>query len=259
MKRIALSLALLAASIGAAQAETLKIAVVPVPHAEILEFLKPDLAKQGVELEVKVFTDYIQPDRQVDEGRLDANYFQSKPYYEAYQKDRPSSDQVPIVAVHIEPFGAYSSKVKSVAELQDGATVAIPNDPTNSGRALLLIAKQGLITLKDPSNIMATAADITSNPKHLKFKELEAAMLPRVLGQVDMALINANYALEAKLKPHKDALFIESAESPYANYLYVRRDKANDPAVQKLGALLNSPQVKQFILERYHGDVVPAF
>jgi len=234
VKRIALSLALLAASIGAAHAETLKIAVVPVPHAEILEFLKPELAKQGVELEVKVFTDYIQPDRQVDEGRLDANYFQSKPYYEAYKKDRPSSDQVPVVAVHIEPFGAYSSKVKSVAELKDGATVAIPNDPTNSGRALLLIAKQGLITLKDPSNIMATAADITSNPKHLKFKELEAAMLPRVLGQVDMALINANY-------------------------LYVRRDKANDPAVQKLGALLNSPQVKQFILERYHGDVVPAF
>nr|WP_189662472.1 MULTISPECIES: MetQ/NlpA family ABC transporter substrate-binding protein [Pseudomonas] len=250
---------MLAATLGTAQAETLKIAVVPVPHAEILEFLKPELAKQGVELEVKVFTDYIQPDRQVDEGRLDANYFQSKPYYEAYQKDRPSSDQVPVVAVHIEPFGAYSSKIKSVAELQDGATVAIPNDPTNSGRALLLIAKQGLITLKDPSNIMATAADITSNPKHLKFKELEAAMLPRVLGQVDMALINANYALEAKLVPHKDALFIESAESPYANYLYVRRDKANDPAVQKLGALLNSPQVKAFILDRYHGDVVPAF
>jgi len=259
VKRIALSLALLAATLGTAKAETLKIAVVPVPHAEILEFLKPELAKQGVELEVKVFTDYIQPDRQVDEGRLDANYFQSKPYYEAYQKDRPSSDQVPVVAVHIEPFGAYSSKIKSVAELQNGATVAIPNDPTNSGRALLLIAKQGLITLKDPSNIMATAADITSNPKHLKFKELEAAMLPRVLGQVDMALINANYALEAKLVPHKDALFIESAESPYANYLYVRRDKANDPAVQKLGALLNSPQVKAFILDRYHGDVVPAF
>ncbi|WP_369987114.1 MetQ/NlpA family ABC transporter substrate-binding protein [Pseudomonas xanthosomatis] len=259
MKRIALSLALLAASISAAHAETLKIAVVPVPHAEILEFLKPELSKQGVELEVKVFTDYIQPDRQVDEGRLDANYFQSKPYYEAYKKDRPSSDQVPVVAVHIEPFGAYSSKVKSVAELKNGATVAIPNDPTNSGRALLLIAKQGLITLKDPSNIMATAADITSNPKHLKFKELEAAMLPRVLGQVDMALINANYALEAKLVPHKDALFIESSESPYANYLYVRRDKANDPAVQKLGSLLNSPQVKQFILERYHGDVVQAF
>lgn len=258
IKRLALSLALLAA-MGTASAETLKIAVVPIPHAEILEFLKPELAKQGVTLDVKVFSDYIQPDRQVDEGRLDANYFQSKPYYDAYKKDRPDSDQVPVVAVHIEPFGAYSKKIKSIAELQDGATVAIPNDPTNSGRALLLMAKQGLITLKDPSNIMATAGDITSNPKHLKFKELEAAMLPRVLNQVDMALINANYALEAKLEPHKDALFIESSESPYANYLYVRRDKANDPAVQKLGALLNSPQVKQFILDRYHGDVVPAF
>jgi len=259
VKRLALSLALLASSISFAQAETLKIAVVPVPHAEILEFLKPELAKQGVELEVKVFSDYIQPDRQVDEGRLDANYFQSKPYYDAYKKDRPNSDQVPVVAVHIEPFGAYSKKIKSISELEDGATVAIPNDPANSGRALLLIAKQGLITLKDPNNIMATAADITSNPKHLTFKELEAAMLPRVLGQVDLALINANYALEAKLEPHKDALFIESSESPYANYLYVRRDKEKDPAVQKLAALLNSPQVKQFILDRYHGDVVPAF
>jgi D-methionine transport system substrate-binding protein len=259
LKRVALSVALLVAAMGSAYADTLKIAVVPVPHAEILEFLKPELAKEGVTLDVKVFSDYIQPDRQTDEGLLDANYFQSKPYYEAYKKDRPDSDQVPIVAVHIEPFGAYSKKIKSISELEDGATIAIPNDPTNSGRALLLIARQGLITLKDPDNIMATRLDIVSNPKHLKFQELEAAMLPRVLNQVDLALINANYALEAKLEPHKDALFIESSESPYANYLYVRRDKANDPAVVKLGALLNSPQVKQFILERYHGDVVPAF
>ncbi|WAH55149.1 MetQ/NlpA family ABC transporter substrate-binding protein [Pseudomonas silvicola] len=259
MKRIVLSAALLVAAMGNAYAETLKIAVVPVPHAEILEFLKPELAKEGVTLDVKVFSDYVQPDRQVDEGQLDANYFQSKPYYDAYKKDRPSSDQVPIVAVHIEPFGAYSKKIKTIAELKDGATVAIPNDPANSGRALLLIAKQGLITLKDPNNIMATQQDIVGNPRHLKFKELEAAMLPRVLNQVDLALINANYALEAKLVPHQDALFIEGSQSPYANYLYVRRDKANDPAVQKLGALLNSPQVKQFILERYHGDVVPAF
>jgi D-methionine transport system substrate-binding protein len=259
LKRVALSVALLVAAMGSAYADTLKIAVVPVPHAEILEFLKPELAKEGVTLDVKVFSDYIQPDRQTDEGLLDANYFQSKPYYEAYKKDRPDSDQVPIVAVHIEPFGAYSKKIKSISELEDGATIAIPNDPTNSGRALLLIARQGLITLKDPDNIMATRLDIVSNPKHLKFKELEAAMLPRVLNQVDLALINANYALEAKLEPHKDALFIESSESPYANYLYVRRDKANDPAVVKLGALLNSPQVKQFSLERYHGDVVPAF
>ncbi len=259
MKRVILSVALLVAAMGTAYAETLKIAVVPIPHAEILEFLKPELAKEGVTLDVKIFADYVQPDRQVDEGALDANYFQSKPYYDAYKKDRPDSDQVPVVAVHIEPFGAYSKKIKTIAELKDGATIAIPNDPTNSGRALLLIAKQGLITLKDPSNIMATRKDIVSNPKHLKFQELEAAMLPRVLNQVDLALINANYALEAKLEPHKDALFIESADSPYANYLYVRRDKLNDPAVQKLGKLLNSPQVKQFILQRYHGDVVPAF
>ena len=261
MKKVLLFTALAAAlTAGFAQAnEKLVVAATPIPHAEILELIKPTLAKEGVDLEIKVFTDYVQPNVQVAEKRLDANYFQSKPYYDAYKKDRPSSDQVPIVAVHIEPFGAYSKKIKSISELKDGATIAIPNDPTNSGRALLLIAKQGLITLKDPDNIMATRLDIVSNPKHLKFQELEAAMLPRVLNQVDLALINANYALEAKLVPHKDALFIESSESPYANYLYVRRDKANAPAVQKLGALLNSPQVKQFILERYHGDVVPAF
>ena len=259
LKRTLLSLAFGLGVATAAQAETLTVAVNPVPHAEILEFIKPQLAKEGVDLKIKVFTDYIQPDRQTDQKQVDANYFQTKPYYASYQKSNPSSDQVPVVAVHVEPFGAYSQKIKDIKELKDGATVAIPNDPSNSGRALLLIAKQGLITLKDPSNVTATPRDIVENPKHLKFKELEAATLPRVLNQVDLALINTNYALEAKLVPTKDAIFIESGESPYANLLYTRSDKANDPAIQKLAKALTTPEVKQFIEKKYQGAVVPAF
>lgn len=259
LKRTLLSVALGFGLVTAAHAETLKVAASPIPHAEILELVKPQLAKEGVDLEIKVFNDYIQPDRQTDQKQVDANYFQSKPYYESYQKSNKDSNQVPVVAVHVEPFGAYSQKIKSISELKDGATIAIPNDPTNSGRALLLIAKQGLITLKDPNNISATQRDIVDNPKHLKFKELEAATLPRVLNQVDLALINANYALQAKLVPTKDALFIESAESPYANYLYTRAEKANDPAIQKLAKALTTPEVKKFIQEKYQGGVVPAF
>ena len=260
LKRTLLSLAFgLGVATAAQAAEILTVAVNPVPHAEILEFIKPQLAKEGVDLKIKVFTDYIQPDRQTDQKQVDANYFQTKPYYASYQKSNPSSDQVPVVAVHVEPFGAYSQKIKDIKELKDGATVAIPNDPSNSGRALLLIAKQGLITLKDPSNVTATPRDVVENPKHLKFKELEAATLPRVLNQVDLALINANYALEAKLVPTKDALFIESGESPYANLLYTRADKANDPAIQKLAKALTTPEVKQFIEKKYQGAVVPAF
>ncbi len=259
LKRTLLSLAFGLSVAAAAQAETLTVAVNPVPHAEILEFIKPQLAKEGVDLKIKVFTDYIQPDRQTDQKQVDANYFQTKPYYASYKKSNPSSDQVPVVAVHVEPFGAYSQKIKDIKELKDGATVAIPNDPSNSGRALLLIAKQGLITLKDPSNVTATPRDIVENPKHLKFKELEAATLPRVLNQVDLALINTNYALEAKLVPTKDAIFIESGESPYANLLYTRADKANDPAIQKLAKALTTPEVKQFIEKKYQGAVVPAF
>ena len=259
LKRTLLSLAFGLGVATAAQAETLTVAVNPVPHAEILEFIKPQLAKEGVDLKIKVFTDYIQPDRQTDQKQVDANYFQTKPYYASYQKSNPSSDQVPVVAVHVEPFGAYSQKIKDIKELKDGATVAIPNDPSNSGRALLLIAKQGLITLKDPSNVTATPRDIVENPKHLKFKELEAATLPRVLNQVDLALINTNYALEAKLNPTQDALLLEGKESPYANILVARPDNKDSDAVQKLAKALNTPAVKQFIEEKYKGAVVPAF
>ena len=243
---------------AAAHAEKLAVAATAVPHAEILEFVKPKLAKEGVELDVKVFTDYVQPNVQVAEKRLDANFFQHKPYLDEFNKNKGTS-LVPVVAVHVEPFGAYSTKVKKVADLKSGATIAIPNDPSNAGRALILLAQNGLIKLKDSNNIASTPKDITANPKKFKIRELEAATLPRVLGQVDLALINTNYALEAKLVPTKDALFIEGGKSPYANILVSRADNANSPAIKKLAAALTGPDVKKFLQEKYKGAIVPAF
>lgn len=255
-KLFVLLTALLAFSVQAE--EKLTVAATPVPHAEILKFVKPMLAKEGVDLQVKVFTDYIQPNIQVAEGRIDANYFQHKPYLDEFNKDK-GTHLVPVVGVHIEPFGAYSKRYKSLKALPDGAKVAIPNDPTNGGRALLLLEKAGLITLKADAGITATPHDIASNPKHLHFIELEAATLPRVLNQVDLALINTNYALDAGLNPTKDALVIEGKESPYVNILVTRPDMAKDPGIQKLAKALTSPAVKKFIQEHYKGAIVPAF
>ncbi|MGR3890236.1 MetQ/NlpA family ABC transporter substrate-binding protein [Pseudomonas sp. 1152_12] len=260
MKKVLLFTALAAALTASfAQAnEKLIVAATPIPHAEILELVKPTLAKQGVDLEIKVFTDYVQPNTQVAEKRLDANYFQTLPYLENFNKGK-GTNLVTVIGVHVEPIGGYSKKIKNISELKDGATVAIPNEGSNSGRALLLLQKNGLITLKDPTNALSTPKDITANPKHLKFKELESALLPRVLDQVDLDVINTNYALEAGLNPAKDALIIEDAKSPYVNFLVARPDNKDSDAVQKLAKALTSPQVKAFIEKKYNGAVVPAF
>ncbi|UVN44502.1 MetQ/NlpA family ABC transporter substrate-binding protein [Pseudomonas mosselii] len=241
-----------------AHAETLTVAATPVPHAEILNFVKPQLAKEGVELKVKEFTDYIQPNVQVSEKRLDANFFQHQPYLDEFNKAK-GTQLVSVAGVHLEPLGAYSSKYKKLDELPSGATVVIPNDATNGGRALLLLDKAGVIKLKDSKNILSTVKDITGNDKKLKFRELEAATIPRVLTQVDLALINTNYALEAKLNPKKDALVIEGSDSPYVNILVARPDNKDADAMKKLAAALHSPEVKQFITEKYKGAVIPAF
>ncbi|WPN47316.1 MULTISPECIES: MetQ/NlpA family ABC transporter substrate-binding protein [unclassified Pseudomonas] len=256
MKKLLVAFAAVAAF--SAHAETLTVAATPVPHAEILEFVKPTLAKEGVDLKVKVFTDYIQPNVQVAEKRLDANFFQHQPYLDEFNKAKGTS-LVSVAGVHLEPLGAYSSKYKTLEELPSTATVVIPNDATNGGRALLLLQKAGVIQLKDANNILSTVKDITANPKNLKFRELEAATIPRVLTQVDLALINTNYALEAKLDPAKDALFIEGSDSPYVNILVARPDDKDSDAMKKLVAALHSPEVKAFILEKYKGAVVPAF
>lgn len=260
MKKVLLFTALAAAlTASLAQAnEKLVVAATPIPHAEILELVKPTLAKEGVDLEIKVFTDYVQPNVQVAEKRLDANYFQTLPYLENFNKGK-GTNLVTVVGVHVEPFGGYSKKIKKIEDLKDGATVAIPNEGSNSGRALLLLQKAGVITLKDPTNALATPKDIASNPKHLKFKELESALLPRVLDQVDLDLINTNYALEAGLNPAKDALILESSDSPYVNFLVARPDNKDSDAIQKLAKALTSPEVKAFIEKKYSGAVVPAF
>ena len=246
------------AALSAHADETLTVAASAVPHAEILEFVKPTLAKEGVDLKIKVFTDYVQPNVQVAEKRMDANFFQHQPYLDEFNKGK-GTDLVSVAKVHVEPFGAYSDKIKNLNDLPDGANVALPNDATNEGRALLLLAKAGLITLKDPTSILATPKDVLQNPKNLKFRELEAATLPRVLTQVDLALINTNYALGAKLDPTKDALIIEGAETPYANILVARPDNKDSDAMKKLAAALTSPEVKTFLAEKYKGAVVPAF
>lgn len=239
-------------------AEKLSVAATPVPHAELLEFVKPKLAEQGVELEVKVFTDYIQPNVQVDQKRMDANFFQHQPYLDEFNEGR-GTNLVTVAGIHVEPFGAYSNKIDSLDDLKEGAVIAIPNDPTNGGRALLLLQKAGLITLKEGSKITATPRDIADNPKNIDFKELEAATLPRIIDQVDVALINTNYALEAGLNPTEDALIIEGSDSPYVNILVARPDNKDSEAMQKLAKALKSDEVRDFIKEKYKGAVVPAF
>ena len=237
---------------------TLSVAATAVPHAEILEHAKPVLAKEGIALKVKVFTDYVQPNVQVAEKKIDVNFFQHKPYLDEFNKNK-GTNLVSVAPVHVEPYGAYSKKVKKVADLPNGAIIAIPNDPSNGGRALILLEQNGLIKLKDSKNILSTVKDIVENPKGFKIKELEAATLPRVLDQVDLALINTNYALEAKLVPTRDALFIENSNSPYANLLVSRPDNKDAEAVKKLIKAVQSSEVKQFIESKYKGAIVPAF
>jgi D-methionine transport system substrate-binding protein len=243
---------------GDAGSQTLTVAATAVPHAEILKQAKPILAKEGVDLEIKVFADYVQPNTQVVEKAVDLNYFQTKPFLDTFNREH-KTDLVIVTGVHIEPFGAYSRKYKSIDQLPSGATVTLPNDPANEGRGLLLLARNGVITLNDPNNELATLKDIVANPKSLVFKPLEAAMLPRTLDEVDLSLINTNYALAAGLNPNKDALLIEDKNSPYVNYLVGRPDNQNDPRVQKLAKALTSPEIKAFIEQKYKGAVLPAF
>lgn len=236
----------------------LSVAATAIPHAEVLEVVKPLLAAEGVDLQVRVFNDYVQPNDQVAQKHIDVNYFQTEPYLQAYNAGR-GTDLVTVVGVHIEPFGAYSRRHASLQALPEGADVAIPNDPSNNSRALILLHTAGVITLADPANALATQRDITANPKGLKFRELDSAMLPRILDQVDLALINTNYALDAGLDPTRDALAIEGSDSPYVNFLVARADNRDDPRVQALARALTSAEVKAFIEQKYRGAVLPAF
>ncbi|WP_034384186.1 MetQ/NlpA family ABC transporter substrate-binding protein [Deinococcus sp. YIM 77859] len=256
MKKLLTLSALLFASL--ASAGTLRVGATPVPHAEILNFVKPTLAKQGVTLEIREFSDYVQPNLALADGSIDVNFFQHLPYLNEFQKNRPLG-LVPGAKVHVEPIGLYSRRVKSLKELRSGATIAIPNDPSNSGRALKLLERAGLIRLKPGVGVTATVRDITTNLKRLRFRELEAAQLPRALADVDAAVINTNYALEAGLNPLKDALVLEDKRSPYANLLVAKPATLKNPDYLKLVKALQSPEVKAFLLKKYGGAVVPAF
>ncbi|WP_431473062.1 MetQ/NlpA family ABC transporter substrate-binding protein [Ornithinimicrobium sp. W1665] len=237
----------------------LTVGVSPVPHAEILQFVDDELAADaGLDLELVEFTDYVQPNVALDDGSLDANYFQHEPYL-AEQEAAAGYDFEAVTPVHLEPLGLYSRTLGSVEEIGDGAQVAIPNDPTNGARALQLLADQGLITLADTGEASATVLDVEENSRNLDFVEIEAAQLPRSLPDVDAAVINGNYAIEADLSPAEDAIAAESAEgNPYANLLVVRAGDGSDPRVAALAELLGSAEVARFIEETYAGTVVSA-
>lgn len=246
-------------AIKPAQVLKVKIGVTPVPHAQIINFIKENLAaKNNLELEVVEFTDYVQPNIAVQDGQLDANFFQHLPYLKDFNEQHKTT-LVSVGTVHIEPLGVYSKKIKSLSELKAGDVVAIPNDATNAGRALNLLAANKLLTLKEGVGYAATVNDITGNPLKLDIKELEAAQLVRSLEDTVISVINGNYALDGGLTPAKDALALESGvNNPYANILVVKEGRENDPAIQLLIKLLTSDEVKAFIEKTYSGSVIPA-
>lgn len=240
-----------------ASSSVLTVGATAVPHAELLNLVKSDLAAQGIDLKVVEFTDYVAPNSALIAGDLDANYFQHLPYLESNPEWKAAL--LPAFGVHVEPLGLYSKSVANAADLTDGAGIAIPNDPSNGGRALLLLQSKGFITLNPDAGLRATPLDVTDNPKNFRFYELEAAQLPRSLGDVDAAVINGNYALEAGYNPSKDALLIEGADSPYVNYVVVKRGNENDPRIKALEAALCSQKVKDYIDKTWNGSVVAIF
>ncbi len=241
--------------------KTIKVGASVTPHAEILAVAKEILAEQGYTLEIVEYTDYVLPNTATESGELDANYFQHQPYLTNFNAEN-GTHLVSVVAVHYEPFGIYAGKTSSLDDLKDGATVAVPNDSTNEARALLLLQDAGLITLKDGVGMGAKITDIASNPKNLQISEIAAAQLPRSLADVDIAVINGNYALEGGLKV-KDALLTEKADSEaaqtYANILVVKEGNENLPKIKALAEALTSQKVKDFINSTYDDAVLPIF
>ena len=244
--------------------ETKKIVIgaSPSPHADILKVAKKELKKEGYELEIKEYSDYVQPNTALESGDLDANYFQHKPYLDDFNKQK-KTHLVSAGTIHYEPFGIFPGKTKTLKDLKKGATVAVPNDTTNEARALLLLQDQGLIKLKDGAGLTATKKDIVENKKNLAIKEIEAAQIPRSLKDVDIAVVNGNYALEAGLKVNKDALATEDADSigakTYGNIVAVKKGNEKSDATKALVKALKSDAVKKYINDKYDGAVVPLF
>ena len=259
MKKLVLALLVILALPFAAFAEnkTITIGVTPFPHKDIMVVVKGLLAKEGYNLEIKEFTDYVQPNMALADGNLDANFFQHIPYLENMNKEKDLK-LTWVAKVHIEPLGLYSHKIKALGELKDGDVISVPNDPTNCARALRLLEANGLIKIKEGE--LVTAKDITDNPKNLKITEIEAAQLPRTLDDVTAAVINTNFAGEAGLIPSKDAIVIEGKDSPYANIIAVRESEKDSPAIKALAKAANSPEVKAYIVKELEPKgIVPAF
>ncbi|APH18398.1 MetQ/NlpA family ABC transporter substrate-binding protein [Clostridium botulinum] len=240
----------------AKEKKTIVVGATPEPHAEILKKVKPILEKKGYTLEIKEFTDYVTPNTALQDGEIDANFYQHIPYLEEFNKEK-KTDLSYTVKVHLEPMGVYSKTIKDLKELKNGATISIPSDPTNGSRALKLLEKEGIIKLKEGE--LVSKMDITKNPKNIKIEELDAAQLPRTLGDVDAAVINTNYAVPANLNPLKDALAIESKDSPYANVIVVKTENKNAEYIKALDEAINSEEIKKYIEEQYKGAILPAF
>ena len=259
MKKIITFATLLLLAVSVYAETKLKVGATPEPHAELLNLVKDDLAAEGISLEVIEFQDYVIPNEAVESGEIDANYFQHLPYLNSFNDER-GYHLVNAGGIHVEPFAVYSSKIKDLKDLKKKAKIAIPNDPTNEGRALLLLQDAGLITLKEDAGLQATPQDIADNPLKIKFKEIEAASLPRVLKDFDAAVINGNYAIQAGLSALKDGLFVEGSSSPYVNVIAVKAGNENNDAIKALVKALQSDKVKDYIAKKYpNGDVVTVF
>lgn len=254
--RIALFAVLLAFVPLHAKNGKLIVGATPEPHAIMLEQIVAPLKEQGVTLEIREFNDYVIPNMALDDGSIDVNFFQHKPYLDSFNREK-GTKLIAIAAIHLEPMGVYSEKIKNLKELKNGATIAIPNDPSNGARALRILEKQGLIALKSGDLISVT--DITKNPHKLRFKELDAPQLPRVLPEVDAAIINTNFAMLANLNPLKDAIALESTDSPYANVVVVKSGNENDPDIVKFVKTLQSDFMRDFINKHYNGAILPSF
>lgn len=237
---------------------TIRIAATGVPHAEMLQHIKPDLAKQGIDLEIVVISDYNVPNRALADGSVEANFFQHTPFLQE-QIAEFNYPLVVLTPVHIEPMGIYSKKIDNLNELKNGAIISLPNDPTNEARALLLLQQQHLIALKDPTNLKATVGDIAYNPHNFTFHEVDAALLPRTLEDVDVAVINTNFAMQAGLSPLKDALALEGEKSPFVNVIVIRKDELSNPDIEALKCTITTDDMRAWIMEKYKGAIIPEF
>jgi D-methionine transport system substrate-binding protein len=240
---------------------TLKVGVNPVPHAEVVQFVKDNLAEAaGLDLEIEIFQDYVLPNKALADGSLDANYYMHEPFFNS-QVEEQGFDFVHFAGIHIEPLGVYSAKYKELTEVPDGALIGVSNDPANQARGLRLLESEGLFTLEDTGDRDPTLNDLADNPKNIELVEIAPELLAPTLQDFDLAVVNGNYAIEAELSPSEDALILESGENnPYANFLATRTELQDDPRVLKLEELLHSDEVRQFIIDTYtDGAVIPAF